>query len=296
MEQKLFRRNFVKNGIAASAGFFLAKPFVSANHSGVDAFSGSTPKPLNETLKTIGDLHTTHGNFSGKEIPDSHLDVIKSSCIRAANSSNMQTYSVVIVRDRKLMSDICGYSGSCLMLFNVDYTRLLASAKSLALPYYPGNMTSFITASINTALAAQTATVAARSLDIDSLLTNGIHRGNMERLWELLNLPEKYCMPLIALVMGYADKKPDYKTGRLSGPAIFHEGTYHVPTTNETESITKEYDDPDKHIGINSEWKKNGFDHYLQWLFKDWLADDSKPAASETALFAMLKKRGFLEV
>ena len=32
-------------------------------------------------------------------------------------------------------------------------------------------------------LAVQTAVIAAKSLGIDSLLTNGVHRGDMERLW-----------------------------------------------------------------------------------------------------------------
>ncbi len=33
------------------------------------------------------------------------------------------------------------------------------------------------------------AAIAARPLGIDYLITNGIHRGNMERVWNLLDLP-----------------------------------------------------------------------------------------------------------
>ena len=79
-------------------------------------------------------------------------------------------------------------------------------------------MEAFVTGSTNTILAAQTAVIAAKSLGIDSLLTNGVHRGDMERLWEMLGLPRQYCFPLIALVLGYAAKEPAYQKGRLSGP------------------------------------------------------------------------------
>jgi nitroreductase len=298
MKQPLIRRNFVKQAFAATAGLILVKPFMHADAAGIDAFSGRTDmaNSVNETINTIQGLHTTHGNFTNKGIPDNEIELIKESCIRAANSSNMQTYSVVVVRDRKMMGDLCGYQGSCMMIFNVDYNRLIASAKSLGLPYYPGNITSFITASINTSLVAQTATIAARSLGIDSLLTNGIHRGNIERLWPLLNLPEKYCMPLIALVLGYADREAEYKTGRLDGKGIFHEKTYQSLTNEELAEIIRKYDDPSLHLGTNENWKANGHEHYLDWLFKEWLARDSKPTESETQLFVQLKKRGFVDL
>jgi|WetSurMetagenome_2_1015567.scaffolds.fasta_scaffold17741_2 nitroreductase len=298
MKQPLIRRNFVKQGIAFAAGALLATPLAKAHETGIDAATGPTKKekPDNETLSTIQNLHTTHGNFLDKEIPAMEIEAIRAACIRAANSSNMQTYSVVIIKDQKLMRDICGYQGSYMMLFNVDYNRLTTSAQSLGLPYYPGNMTGFMTAGINASLVAQTAAIAAQSLGIDTLLTNGIHRGNMERHWQLLGLPEKLCMPLIALVLGYADKKAAYKTGRLEGKAIFHEDRYQLPTEEEISQINAEYDDPARHLGTNPDWKKGGHEHYLNWLFKEWLASDSKPLESETPLFSQLKKRGFVDL
>jgi len=99
----------------------------------------------------------------------------------------------------------------------------------------------------------------------------------MERLWKLLDLPEKYCMPLIALVLGYADKEPDYKVGRLTGKGIFYENSYQALTNEELNEITGKYDDPSLHLGLNDGWKNN-HDHYLDWLFKEWLGRDAKPA------------------
>lgn len=298
MKHNLVRRNMLKNSLFTLLGIVFFKNLARANPAKTDAFSGSTltDEPVNDTLRTIQNLYTTHGNFSDREVSDENLALIKEACIRAANSSNMQTYSIVVVKDRDLMQKVCGYRGSCMMLFNVDYNRLLSSAESLGLTYYPDNMTSFITAGINTSITAQTATIAARSLGIDTLLTNGIHRGNMERLWQLLGLPEKYCMPLIALVLGYADQQPDHKVGRLTGKGIFHDKSYQKLSNEEITGINSQYDDPSRHLGLYDDWKKEGHEHYLEWLFKVWLKRDSAPTESETQLFTQLQKRGFVEL
>lgn len=298
MKQHLIRRKFLKQGLFAASGMLFIRNQTQANDVTIDAVSGPTSaaEPLNDTLKTIYNLHTTHGNFSKKEIPANEIEIIKEASVHAANSSNMQTYSIVVIRDRELMQKVCGYQGSCLMVFCADYNRLIASAGSLGLPYFPNNITSFITASINVSVAAQTATIAARSLGIDSLLTNGIHRGDMERLWQLLHLPEKNCMPVIALVLGYADTVTDHKIGRLNGKRIFYEKTYTSLTKDELTEITSKYDDPTLHLGLNDNWKANGHQHYLEWLFKEWLQKESKPASSESQLFIQLRKRGFIDL
>jgi nitroreductase len=298
MKQKLIRRNFFKKSLLATLGilFFKNQAQAKLTIGQSSIIPGNETEPQNETIKTIQDLRTTHGNFSKKEISQDLLEQIKESCIRSANSSNMQTYSIVVVKDRNLMQQLCGYQGSCMMLFCIDFNRLIAGANSLGLPYFPDNMTNLLTASINTSVAAQTATIAARSLGIDSLLTNGIHRGDMERLWKLLNLPEKYCMPLIALVLGYADQKASYRTGRLSGKSIFHEKQYQLLTREELTEIIGKYDNSELHLGLNDGWRENGYKHYLEWLHKEWLKENAKPSESETQLFVQLKKRGFVEL
>jgi len=297
MKQNFVRRNFLKQGLLAIAGTIFLKNSSQAKTIEIDAYSGPTMRKNepNETIKTILNLNTTHGNFNEKEIPQNEVDLIKKSCIRAANSSNMQTYSIMEIRDRELMKKICGYSGSCLLLFNVDYNRLITNAKTLDVPYHVDNSTAFITGSINASFAAQTATIAAQSMGIGALTTNGIHRGDMERLWKILELPEKSCIPLIALVLGYADKEPEYNKGRLSGKGIFHGEKYHHLSKKESKKIIEQYDDSSSHLGLNPDWKKDGHKHYLEWLFKKWLGRSAKPTTQETQLFSQLKKRGFVE-
>ena len=291
MTSKIFRRHFIFRRMAAALGmgFLWANSEKSyAEKTGLDKSTVT-----NDTLKTIQNLRTIHGNFTEKNITDEQIHVILESAIRAANSSNMQTYSIIVVKDKDKMKKACGYQGSCMLLYCADYNRLKASAKALGHPYYPDGITSFLTASINAALAAQTATIAARSMGIDSLTTNGIHRGEMGRIWDLMEMPKEHCFPVIAQIFGYPTKEPDAQKGRLDGAGVIHYEKYHELTKEETGKIIQQYDDPSAHLGLIDNWKDSGHQHYLDWLFKDWLQRDAEPVKQESLLFTFLKKCGF---
>jgi hypothetical protein len=172
---------------------------------------------------------------------------------------------------------------------------MMASAAALGHTYTPADAPSFLTATIDTALAAQTATIAARSLGIDTLLTNGIHRGDMTRLWKLLDLPEKHCFPVIALVLGYPTQEPDHLKGRLDGPGIIHDGKYHRPTPEELAAIAQRYDDPATHLALNEGWAKDGHKHFFDWLFTAWIGRAPRPAGQATQMLELLKRSGYLD-
>ena len=286
------RRSFLKHGALAGGSLLLLG--TRANVRGADSPAADS-SPVNDTLRTIHSLHTTHGNFLDKPVPEETLQTILRAGVRAAGASNNQSYAIIVVKDRKMMKDLCGYQGACLLLYCADYNRMMASAAALGYDYQPGTIVDFVTATINTVLAAQTAVIAARSLGVDSLLTNGIHRGDMERLWKLLDLPPTHCFPVIALVLGYADREPAHRMGRLDGLGVVHEGKYHTLTPEETAELTREYDDKERHLGLNEDWDKQGYPHYLDWYFKAWVGRNLKPGTKETQMLRRLKRSGFIE-
>jgi nitroreductase len=292
MKGKENRRDFLKTSAVIGSGVLLGQSHAFA----ADAKDSQKAAVVNETIKTIQNLRTIHGNFTDKDIPDEKIELILQSSVRAANSSNMQTYSIVVVKDRNKMRQVCQYQGNCMLLYCVDFTRLKDSAASLGHPYHADNIVNLITAGINTAFAAQTAVIAARSLGIDCLTTNGIHRGDMERVWTLLDLPKTHCFPLIAVVLGYPTKEPDHKMGRLHGPGVIHREKYQRLTKEQLDEITRTYDDKDRHMGLNPEWDSQGHKHYLDWLFKNWLGRSASPTSSETQMFQILKRSGFVDL
>ncbi len=253
----------------------------------------SAPAAANPTQETLRGLRTIHGNFLDKPIPEAALEEILQATVRTANASNMQSYSIIVVKDRQRMKELCGYAGSCLLLYCADYTRLKTAAEALGHSYVPDGTVSFVTSALNATLAAQTAVIAAKAQGIDSLLTNGIHRGDMERLWRLLELPKTHCFPLIALVLGYAAQEPAYRTGRLSGPGVIHHGQYHQLTKEETAAIIAQYDDPKAHLTLNDDWRKS-YKHYLDWFFQVWSRRGADPAQQESQMLRILKRGNFV--
>lgn len=227
-------------------------------------------KKMNETLNTINSLRTIHGNFSERDVPDDDLETILDASVKAANSSARQAYSIVVVKERDQIKNLCGFSGSRALIYCADYNRLLTVANHLDQPFNADGVVPFITAGIDAMLAAQTAAIAAKSLGIDSLFTNGIHRGDINRVYEILNLPRKNCFPMIALLLGYPDREPDHQKGRYRGPGLVHYGRYQSMSKEQLDDLVQYYDEPANNMWLNDNWKKESFNHYLDWFFSVW--------------------------
>jgi nitroreductase len=290
-EKQDSRRSFLRDSALAGGGLLAFE----AGAAGLAADTAPAASS-NEVIRTIRGLRTIHGNFLDKPVPEAALQTILQASLRTANASNNQSYSIIVIKDRGMMGRVCGYKGGCLLLYCADYNRMKASAESLGHEYDPGTMESFVTAAINTVLAAQTAVIAARSLGVDSLLTNGIHRGDMERLWTLLDLPQTHCFPIIALVLGYPTEEPAVLKGRLDGAGVIHNEKYHRLTKEEAEEITREYDDKQRHLAMNDNWGGEGYKHYLDWYFKAWVGEPAKARTEETQMLRRLKRSGFVEL
>jgi FMN reductase [NAD(P)H] len=241
---------------------------------------------MNETLKTIFSLRTIHGNFSEQEISESDLKQILEACIRTSNASARQSYSIIVLDDRDKMLDLFGYQGSRALIFCVDFTRIAATARFLGYPFDNNDILEFITGTMDTMLAAQTAVIAAKSLGIDSLITNGLHRNQLNKVYEILQLPETSCFPLITMVLGYPSQEPDCQKGRLDSEFIVHFGEYHHAPEEMLRQIVAEYDDHSKHIGLIDNWEELGFQHYLDWFYTKW---SGKPATEKIATGKVLE-------
>lgn len=282
--QAASRRRFIRRGMEFGGGLLAVPAFTQT----------PDPGPSNETLKVIHSLRTIHGDFSDKQVPDKDVQTILGASIRSASASNAQTYSIIVVLDAAKMQKLTGYRGSCLLLYCVDHNRTSDTAKHLGYNVYEDNMSAFITAGINTILAAQTAVIAARSMGIDSLLTNGIHRGDMERVWTILELPQTSCFPMIALILGYPRTEPTHRKGRLSGPGVIHYETFHRLTKDELDKIVLQYDDKTMQLSQSEGWEKKGHKHYLDWYYKEWAR--GRQTVTETQMFRRLKKSGYVDL
>jgi len=247
---------------------------------------------MNDTLTTIHALHSTHGNFDlERPLTSETLDAILAASVRAANASGRQSYAIIAIDDQDVMREL-QYPASVMLVYCVDYTRLrdLAGHLGHSEVEFHG-IVPFITAAVDTALAAQTAAIAACALGVDSLFTNSIHRLSIKRTYELLGLPEEGCFPLIALALGYAKSKPSALKGRLLEPGIVHRGRYQRSSTADLQAMVSQFDDPANCLGLGN-WANEGFAHYLDWFFTKW--HRNVPEAKNAEIRAALAQAGFL--
>mgnify|MGYP000986874185 FL=1 len=131
---------------------------------------------MNPTLDTIHSLRSIHGGFTDRKVTEEDLATVLTAATRAANSSARQAYSIVVVQDTDRMDTLIGYRASHALVFCADFRRQALLAERLGHRFSNDDVIGFVTATVDTVLAAQTAVIAARSLGIDSLITNGLHR------------------------------------------------------------------------------------------------------------------------
>lgn len=244
---------------------------------------------MNPTLETIHQLRTVR-SFTDRPIQQEDLDTIINASVRAANSSSRQCYSIIVLKDEEKIHAICGYKGTAALVYCVDYNRLKDIAQYLHQDFEVDPFVDFMTGSIDTILAVQTAAIAAKSLGIGSWFTNGVHRNDLHNTYELLELPSKYCFPLIVLILGYPDSDEVHHHGRLQGPGVVHYDTYHPMDANEIEADIKKHDSPEKEYGVYSQWESMGYPHYYHWFFQEWNTMSDKDIFTP-----FLKEIGFIK-
>lgn len=118
-----------------------------------------------------------------------------------------------------------------------------------------------------------------------------ILKRNISKVFKILELPDKYCFPLVGLILGYSDVCSESQRGRLSGEGIVHWETYHRLTDSEKAHLVFEYDDKNKNLGvIFGDLHKNGIEHYLDWFYSKWSI--SRPS-EKARLYSAIRSAGF---
>jgi hypothetical protein len=96
-------------------------------------------------------------------------------------------------------------------------------------------------------------------------------------------------------VLGYSQEEPSYRKGRLSGIGVVHYGKYHRVAADELEVLVQQYDDPEKHLGLNNTYNTSkDFEHYLDWFYTVWSTRGGKKDG-KSQMYEILERIGFLK-
>ena len=191
------------------------------------------------------DTHVSIRKYKEEEIPEETLKKIIYAGVRAPSSANLQPYSIIAIKDRKLkeeLSILCGDQShirecSVFLIFVADYNRMIKAMELLNIDPFEPNVYSLYIAAVDAALAAQNITLAAESLGYGICYIGAVQNNPCE-IAELLKLP-KHTYPLFGLTIGVPDEKPA-KRLRLNVETILHINRYEG---DKAEEVIRKYEE-----------------------------------------------------
>ena len=206
-----------------------------------------------DTIESVNDVialqlrHRSVRQFTSEDVSDDAVTAIVAAAQSASTSSNMQSWSVIEIRDperKAAASELAGdqefiRQAPVFLVFIADWARNRAIAKhhdqpDAGIDYLESTLVSFVDAGV----AAQNAAIAAESLGLGITYVGSV-RNNPIALSELLQLPAG-AFPVAGMAIGHphpddaARVKP-----RLPQDIVRHRETYTTPA----DSAIDAYDD-----------------------------------------------------
>jgi len=213
-------------------------PPASAQGRALTARYGAEPKPgnlpWNGVIASLMDHRSVRG-YRTDPVPPGTLEILIAAAQSAATSSNLQTWSVLQITDpekRKVLAEIANGQQHIIdcpifLVFIADLSRneRLGKAEGVATLEVMPYLDAFLVASIDAAMAAQNAVIAAESLGLSTVYIGAL-RNNVSRVAELLELPSG-AGPVFGVCIGYA--KPESAgevKPRLPQEVVLHHDRY----------------------------------------------------------------------
>lgn len=187
----------------------------------------------NETIGTILSHRSVRG-YLGDPLPAGALETMIAAAQSASTSSNLQTWSVVAVEHPETKARLAELAGNqahirqapLFLVWLADLARLTDAADARGLPRAGIDYTEmFVMATIDAALAAQNAAVAAESLGLGLVYIGGM-RNHPEDVAAALGLPPR-TVAVFGMCVGYPDPaRPTAVKPRLPQAAVLHRERY----------------------------------------------------------------------
>jgi nitroreductase len=188
------------------------------------------PFMRNDTINLL-QSHRSIRRYTDQPISSEILQEIVTSAQWAPSSHNVQAYSIIVVDDqkkKKALSEVANsqkYVEVCpvFLVFCADFYRLSLTTEIWNTDFEINQLENVLVASVDTALAAENALIAARSFGLGGVMIGGI-RNNPDRVKELLGLPN-YTFPIMGICLGYPAQEP-WQKPRTPQDIVVHYNQY----------------------------------------------------------------------
>jgi len=186
--------------------------------------------PSNDFLRYLEGRGTTR-DFKSDPIPDAWIDALCAAGQRASTSSNMQAYSMIVVKDpatkRKLaaLGNQQKHIEDCpvFMAFVADLTHPMSASATQGKTFRGTTLESCLLAAIDAALVGQTVQLAAGTMGLGSVMIGAMRNHPLE-VAEVLRLPKR-AFVVFGLCLGWP-KTPWRAKPRLSPEMVVHREFY----------------------------------------------------------------------
>lgn len=182
--------------------------------------------PTSETIQLLHNRVSVR-SFTDRPVDDAHVEAILRAAFRAPTSSNIQAYSVVVVRDKGTLAELAPVTGNqkhvaqapVFLAFCADMRRIEHAIQGVGADIDDNNLEMGLVTSIDAALVGMSASLAAESLGLMGVMIGAI-RNNAAETARILGLPHRV-YAVFGMVLGWPADVPKQKP-RMPYQAMVH--------------------------------------------------------------------------
>jgi nitroreductase len=186
--------------------------------------------PTSETIELLHQRVSVR-SFTDQPVEDTHVQAVLRAAFRAPTSSNIQSYSVVIVRDPAILAELAPVTGNqkhvelapVFLAFCADISRIEHAMTTNGHNIDGNNLEMGLVTSVDAALVGMSASLAAESLGLKGVMIGAI-RNNAVKTAEILGLPNRV-YAVFGMVLGWPADVPPQKP-RMAYEAMVHYEQY----------------------------------------------------------------------
>lgn len=196
-----------------------------------------------ETIRVLENRVSVR-KYSDRPVTEAEVEAILRAAFRAPTSSNIQAYSVVVVRDRDTLEKLSAVTGNqrhvaetpVFLAFCADLTRIEQAMRARGHTIENNNLEVGLVSSIDAALVGMSAYLAADSLGLKGVMIGAVRNDAVE-VARILGLPRLvYCV--FGMCLGWPADAPPQKP-RMDYGAVVHKERYR---THDLEKDLTAYD------------------------------------------------------